>query len=471
MKALSDQKKRFVDANRREFGDSYDALSWVTGAQARAAAQERERLLSALQGMAAFSCKNTKVDARRLSPGCQICSQGRWSCLFINGRCNCRCFYCPTRQDHDDEPITNTAPFPDVSDYIDYIRKLGFTGMSVSGGEPLLTLDKSLLFLQTVKNEFGDSVYTWLYTNGTLASRDALQKLQAAGLDEIRFDIGAAGMSLEAVKRAADVIDAVTVEIPALPEQFDAMKTKIDEMEKAGVKHLNLHQLRLTPHNLPHLAKRNYTFLHGERVTVLESELTALRLIHWSLSQGRNLPINYCSFVYKHRFQRSAARRKSAAFIAKPFEDVTENGYIRTLDIIGDSEALGLLIEDFRLRGMEERCWSLNSRRDRLSASVSLWRNMDFSRFQVAVSYSEAKILPAITYRNPFVTLPLNSRRNLYVERIPVSGKNLLDRDLAERLHALVTSGSAPRIDNASNPVWGKILSFELIEEGLADYG
>ncbi|MGC9330199.1 MAG: radical SAM protein, partial [Candidatus Hinthialibacter sp.] len=287
MKPSPDCMKRFADANRRELGGAYDALPWVTEAQARTAAQERENLLAALRNLAVFSCKNTKLDVSRLSPGCRICTQGDWSCLFINGRCNCRCFYCPAPQDRDDDPITNTTPFPKVSDYLDYIRKLGFTGMSISGGEPLLTLEKSLQYLQAVKNEFGDSIYTWLYTNGTLASRETLQKLQAAGLDEIRFDIGAAGMSLEAVKRAVDIIPTVTVEIPALPEQFDVMKIKIDEMEKFGVKHLNLHQLRLTPHNLPHLAKRNYTFLHGERATVLESELTALRLIHWSLSQGR----------------------------------------------------------------------------------------------------------------------------------------------------------------------------------------
>jgi uncharacterized protein len=75
-----------------------------------------------------------------------------------------------------------------------------------------------------------------------------------------------------------------------------------------GINHLHLHQLRLTPHNRSKFKNRPYTFLHGEKVTVLESELTALALIRQASSQRLTLPINYCSFVYKHRYQRTAAR-------------------------------------------------------------------------------------------------------------------------------------------------------------------
>ena len=237
-------------------------------------------------------------------------------------------------------PTTNTVPFPKASDYIDYIRKLDFKGVSLSGGEPLLTPDVSLNYLRRIKNEFADSIYTWLYTNGTLATRDILIQLKEVGLKEIRFDIGATKMSLEKAKSAVDIIDVVTVEIPALPEEFESLKKKVVEMQSAGIRYLNLHQLRLTPHNFSKLTARNYTFLHGEKVTVLESELTALRLIQWARGEGIELPINYCSFVYKNRFQRAAARRKSASFVCKSYENITQSGYIRALEIEGEPEEL-----------------------------------------------------------------------------------------------------------------------------------
>ena len=89
------------------------------------------------------------------------------------------------------------------------------------------------------------------------------------------------------------------------------------DLATVGVKHLNLHQLRLTPHSFERFVGRPYTFLHGERVTILESELTALELLRYARETNLDLPVNYCSFVYKNRYQKAAARRRSAAVMCK----------------------------------------------------------------------------------------------------------------------------------------------------------
>ena len=93
------------------------------------------------------------------------------------------------------------------------------------------------------------------------------------------------------------------------------------------------------------LTERQYTFLHGEKVTVLESELTALTLMQHVARRGIDLPVNYCSFVFKNRFQRAAARRRSALLMAKPHEDVTAGGYIRAICLVGDPPAIARLAE------------------------------------------------------------------------------------------------------------------------------
>ncbi|NVN91836.1 MAG: radical SAM protein [Desulfuromonadales bacterium] len=327
----AERNDALIAGNRREYGRDYDFLDFSTLAQAATAHAERDTLLAWLRDRAGFDCCDTKVDSRRLSPGCRTCANGAWSCLFINGRCNASCFYCPTSQDETDGPLSNGIPFETPEDYAEYVALFGFTGVSISGGEPLLTLERTLAHIAAVRRRCGDAVHLWMYTNGTLFTRGIASALADAGLAEIRFDIGATRYDLSKLRLAVGVIPTITVEIPAVPEEEELMREKLVEMAAAGVQHLNLHQMRLTPHNLRHLANRAYTFVHGEKVTVLESELTALRLIRHGLEQGIDLPVNYCSFPYKRRFQHAAARRRGLPHIQGTEDTITAVGYLRSL--------------------------------------------------------------------------------------------------------------------------------------------
>ena len=146
-------------------------------------------------------------------------------------------------------------------------------------------------------------------------------------MNEIRFDISARDYDLDKLQQAVGHIPVVTVEIPAIPEDMEKVSDLLPVLHDVGVNHLNLHQLRLTPHNMMNLKNRNYTFLHGDRVTVLESELMVLNLMEIAVARKEKLPINYCSFVYKHRFQRAAARKRNARFIVKDHESITGSGF------------------------------------------------------------------------------------------------------------------------------------------------
>ena len=260
-----------IESNRREYGLRYDVLTFAGPEQLAAANAARKELLQWLEQRASFGYAGTKVDCSGLSPGCRCCGDGGWSCLFVNGRCNGRCFYCPTAQDDDGPPVTNGLAFTSPEDYAAYVAALGFSGVSISGGEPLMTPDLTLAFLRAVRKRSGADVHLWLYTNGTLLTADLCSRLRDAGLDEIRFDLGAVRYNLKKLRLAVGCIPTVTVEIPAVPEDEELLKKKMVEMAEAGVNHLNLHQMRLTPHNFGPLTERGYIFLHGEKVTLLES--------------------------------------------------------------------------------------------------------------------------------------------------------------------------------------------------------
>jgi len=411
---------QMIEENRREYGYYYDRLRFPTAAEALAAEAERAELLGWLEGHALVGCNATKIDCRNLSPGCRVCAEGSWSCLFVNGRCNCSCFYCPTPQDQAGVPVTNSIAFPNPVDYADYLNVFGFSGASISGGEPLLTPERTLEFLAEIRKRCGDRLHLWLYTNGTLLTRDLCRQLRAAGLDEIRFDIGATRYNLKKLSLAVGVIPTVTVEIPAVPEDFPLLRDKLREMADAGVNHLNLHQLRLTPHNFRHLVTRDYTFIHGEKVTVLESELTALRLVRCAIEQGGAVPVNYCSFPYKRRFQHGAVRRRAALLVREGYEHVTECGYLRSMTATGASDVIQSLAEDLRRLHASSELWKLSAAGDGLRFAPVLWPVVRHAGVAYAVSYHEAAIAGSGDVSWASRTLRLGSGRTVLVARRPV---------------------------------------------------
>ncbi|WP_305043767.1 radical SAM protein [Geoalkalibacter sp.] len=454
-------QEQLIARNREEYGERYAALTFPTPDQAVAALARRDALLEFLSGRVAIGCGGTKLDCNRLSPGCAVCVAGRWSCLFINGQCNCACFYCPSAQNDIGRPVTNSLEFRTPADYVDYLAAFGFTGASFSGGEPLLTPERTLSYLKAAKQRFGAALHVWLYTNGTLVTPEILGQLRDAGLDEIRFDIGATDYHLNKAALAVGVIPCVTVEIPAVPEKYALLRDRIAAMAECGIAHLNLHQLRLTPYNFERFQGRGYTFLHGEKVTVLESELCALELMRDGLERGIDLPINYCSFVYKNRYQAQAARLRNGALARKSHEALTAAGYIRTLCLTGPREAI--LAQAERLHQADAGLWQLSRAKDRLSVHPTLAPLLAPDGLELRLNYAEAVQRPAVSYRFPFVEVPINATRKIVIERRPACGEILLAPERgADLLRALAVG-----MDLAG---FAELRPFEAIKTGLQAY-
>jgi len=318
-----------VNRNEKNHSDA-SRIRWITYREARTMEEERDRLIKSLSGEVKWDFKGTKPWLNNLSEGCRLCGKGEWSCLFISGLCNARCFYCPSPQISDDLPSTQKMSFQSPEHYALFLKEFNFKGCSFSGGEPLIAFERMMDYLRTIRRIASSDIYIWMYTNGILADREKFRLLAEAGLNEVRFDIGAVAYSLDAIKYAKGLIPVITIEIPAVPEKLALLKHLVPEMIKQGVTNLNLHQLRLTPHNAARMMKKNYTYLHGEHPTVLESELTALELIKYTDELSLDLGINYCGFQYKNRFQKSGYRTK-VALRAQPDREITENGYSVTV--------------------------------------------------------------------------------------------------------------------------------------------
>jgi len=445
--------------------EPYPGMKFIDPATASRAEKRREHLLSGKNKHISISCGGTKPHYGALSPGCRSCTEGTWSCLFINGICNASCFYCPSPQNSKDQPMTNTLVFEKASDYVSYVEEFGFRGVSISGGEPLLTFDRTLEYLKTVRASFPE-MHLWMYSNGKLATVEKLRQLSAAGLNEIRFDISAFDYGLTAVEMASGIIETVTVEIPAIPEDQDLLQNLLPVMAHRGVHHLNLHQIRCTPHNRDNLVARGYTFIRGQGLTVLESEITALEILDYAERQKLPLPVNYCSFPYKNRYQAAAWRKHLAPHILGSYESPTGTGYIRALYIHAPIEALEFFMSSLSTADTDI-LFQLNKSRERLYLHPSLIESVP-ENLPLRVTYYNPVMLQSVSYQNLFREIQLQTGYRLVLEKYPV----LEDRELTSgECHYIIRQYHCR--DNGSNNSPQKMSSlvpYECLEEGLAPY-
>jgi pyruvate formate-lyase activating enzyme-like uncharacterized protein len=321
-------------------------LNWFHPYKSVHLEDQKNEIIKRIENKLQWSFKNTKPWVNSLSPGCRICGEGEWSCLFVTGKCNANCFYCPASQANDETPQTQKLLFETPRTYVDYINRFQFKGVSFSGGEPLLVFDRTLDFIRNVRQKCDPDIYIWMYTNGILASDEKFRLLADAGLNEIRFDLGAVNYNPKVLKNASQFIENVTVEIPAVPEDKDMLFAVLPRLCEYGVTNLNLHQLRLTTYNSANLLKNNYTYLHGEQPTVIESEITALEVIDFVIENNLSIGVNYCNFQFKNRFQKAGFRIKMAQELKTEGEEITENGYLRRIEIASDDGFKPILLAE-----------------------------------------------------------------------------------------------------------------------------
>ncbi|MDA3893339.1 MAG: radical SAM protein [Salinivirgaceae bacterium] len=306
---------------------NYPEIKWLSPYEVADFQEKRDELLIAFKDSTLF--KGTKPFLNGISKGCELCGKGLWSCLFITGKCNASCFYCPSAQDADDLPESQGMTFATPESYTEYIKHFKFKGVGFSGGEPLLVKERVLAYLKSLRQNGDPDLYIWMYTNGILGNKEIFAQLADAGLNEVRFDIGATNFKLDAIANAGSYFDNITIEIPAVPEEAEKLKILLPEMVEAGVTRLNLHQMRLTPYNVKKMITRNYTFIPAEQPIVLESELAALEIMNYAKLNNIPIAINYCSFFFKNRFQKAGFKTMMAKTLGAKEAKISEKGYIR----------------------------------------------------------------------------------------------------------------------------------------------
>ena len=202
-------------------------------------------------------------------------------------------------------------------------------GSGITGGDPLEVLNRSLYYIEILKKEFGDEHHIHLYTAYTPES-ETLDKLQNAGLDEIRFHIPfnlwdkLSGSEYErSIKDALKTDMAVGVELPALPDLKKELTNLTLQLDELGVHFLNLNELEYSETNWNGLIGRHYEIRSETSNAIKGSQWVAEHILK---TLNTTMSLHYCSSRFKDGVQLKRRIKRRAKNTKKESDVITEEG-------------------------------------------------------------------------------------------------------------------------------------------------
>ncbi len=241
--------------------------------------------------------------------------------LFVTGVCRKSCFYCPVSNERrgKDAVFANERPVKKDGDIIEEAVSMDALGTGITGGEPLLRLERVVHCIKLLKNEFGNSHHIHLYT-ALAPEKDVLEALKNSGLDELRFhpplrlwgDINSTPYR-EALITAHELGLSTGIEIPAMRSDFTGILALLKEVKGF----LNLNELEFSETNADELKKQGH-ILDDDSSAACGSKEAAE-----SLSYSR---LHLCSSRFKDAVQLRERFKRIAKKAARNFDEITEDG-------------------------------------------------------------------------------------------------------------------------------------------------
>lgn len=252
-----------------------------------------------------------------LPKGCRYCVRGQKSVLFISGICSRNCIYCSLsekRKNKDiiycNETICNTP-----KQAIQEIKQSNSKGIGITGGDPLVCLNKTLNFAKAIKKQFGNSFHIHIYLPTKLVTKEKLKKLSKY-IDEVRFHPEFLIKEQTKQERQAD-IDKIKlaslfwkkqnlgVELPMIPDKKQDILNFIKEISQF-IGFVNLNEFEISETNFDYIT--NKYKMNKDSYTINKSNQAGLWILNQCKKNKKNnikLNIHLCTAQLKnfHQFK------------------------------------------------------------------------------------------------------------------------------------------------------------------------
>lgn len=282
--------------------------------------------------------KNAIIYGEKIPKGCSLCFSGTKAVIFVTGLCRENCYYCPVGYARKNKDVfyVNEREVNNFEEMVAEIERSGASSASITGGDPLEKLDRTLSVIEILKKTFGPSFHIHLYTNGILARDEILLALEKVGLDEIRFH----PTYKEVWKRIerAKVLTGMSVgaEIPAIPGKEEEILELAEYLDKIEADFLNLNELEISESNFSSITLKGFKVSPDGRA-VSGSLETAMKVVEIARKKGLKIPIHFCPSSFKDEIQTKNRFTMTIKNDLRVFEESTSDGtvlfgYIKNYD-------------------------------------------------------------------------------------------------------------------------------------------
>jgi len=265
-----------------------------------------------------------------IAKGCKLCVKGAKLVLFVTGLCPRRCYYCPLSDDKYQKDVTYADEWPtrNIKNIIKEAELISALGAGITGGDPLVKLNRTLRYIKALKQHFGKNFHIHLYTSFNLVTETALKKLNSAGLDEIRFHPDIENEKLwHKIDIAKNFDFQVGIEIPVIPKKLKQTKKLINFFAEK-IDFLNLNELEISDNSINKLNLLGYKTKNSLSYAIKGSEETAFKLLKFIEKNYKNLNVHFCTAKLKDRVQLANRIKRRAKNIAMPYDKVTREGLL-----------------------------------------------------------------------------------------------------------------------------------------------
>ena len=259
-----------------------------------------------------------------------MCVRGEKLVLFVTGLCPRSCYFCPISDQKYQHDIifANERSVQEIQDVITEAKTMDAKGAGITGGDPLMRLDRTCEYIKALKQEFGPSFHIHLYTSLNLVTKEYLQKLANAGLDEIRFHL-----DLESEQFWPRLILArefpwkVGIEVPSISTKKDQLQRVID-FAHDKVDFINLNELEIADNSQSQLSKLGFKTKDNASYAIEGSLELGKSLIKYAKDKDYQIPIHCCTATLKDKIQLGNRLKREAQGARKPFDKVHKDGLL-----------------------------------------------------------------------------------------------------------------------------------------------
>ena len=291
----------------------HEEIIYATFAQIEAAVDQRnETLMSEIKNLKTLENRTFFVGKESKFPqGCRSCLLGTGlSAIRKTNKCNLECKFCYNYGELDAIHPVGEGMW-EIGGTKFYEKDLDLllsvyekpTGISYVYLEPFMEIEK---YYSIIKKFKAAGIHQHLYTNGTLATEETLKALGEAGLDEIRFNLGASNCGdkvIENIGLAKKYIKNVGIETPMTPEFYAAFFKKKQAIFATHLDFINCAELHLNENNINNYYGENMYICRQGYVSPIWSRELTLKFMKIADEENWDLAVHDCSNYTK--FARS----------------------------------------------------------------------------------------------------------------------------------------------------------------------